>query len=328
MQLIKNPSLPDLHTTRGQNRLARLFILLFVLFVSLTAQQKTLMADEAKHFKYGMNILNGDSTRFDDSKMPVSALNALPAKLASFLPEGNLRVYLEKIFAARFVTILFSALTAFGVFCWSRKLYGPVPAFASLTLYLLDPNIIAHSIFVATDIFVAGMLLFSSYFLWRFAQSKSSRDFLPFALVLGLSQLAKYTAVSFYPLFFLALFLHDLPQLRKQTRDENLDYLKRFFVWFLFAVLIGLLIIHIGFLFNRTFTPFGAYQFRSGLFQSLQAALPILHTVPVPAPYPYLEGFDWILQREATGQGYGNLYLLGVVHPVKGFAGYYLIVLR
>jgi hypothetical protein len=112
---------------RGQNRLAWLIVILFIVFVSVVAQEKSLMADEAKHYKYGMNILNGDSDRFDDSKMPVSALNALPAKLASFLPKGLLKVYLEKIFVARFVTILFSALAACMVFHWSRKLYGFIP---------------------------------------------------------------------------------------------------------------------------------------------------------------------------------------------------------
>ena len=66
----------DTPSPRGQNRLAWLIIILFIAFVSVVAQEKSLMADEAKHYKYGMNILNGDSDRFDDSKMPVSALNA------------------------------------------------------------------------------------------------------------------------------------------------------------------------------------------------------------------------------------------------------------
>ncbi|MCJ7434007.1 MAG: hypothetical protein MUO77_11020, partial [Anaerolineales bacterium] len=130
---------------------------------------------------------------------------------------------------------------------------------------------------------------------------------------------------SLYPLLFLALFIHDFPALRVQDRKANFNYVKRFTVWFLVAILIGLILINIGFLFNRTFTPFGDYEFRSVRFQSLQAALPFLHNVPVPVPYPYLEGFDWIIQREATGFGYGNLYLLGQIHPVKGFAGYYMV---
>ncbi len=293
------------------------------------------MADEAKHFKYGMNILNGNSDRFDDSKMPVSALNALPAKLALFLPDSQLKIYLEKIFVARFVTILFSAFAAYIVFHWSRKLYGFIPALISLTLYVLDPNLIAHSHFVATDIPIIAMMLFSCYWLWRFAKVSRignpardivrSKDFWVFSFVLGLSQLAKYTAVSLYPLLFLALFIHDLPALRVQDRKANFNYAKRFIVWFLVVILIGLVIINIGFLFNRTFTPFGDYEFRSARFQSLQAALPFLRNIPVPVPYPYLEGFDWIIQREATGFGYGNLYLLGQIHPVKGFAGYYMV---
>jgi len=329
------PSFFDTSSPRGQNRLAWLIVIFFIIFVSVVAQEKSLMADEAKHYKYGMNILNGDSDRFDDSKMPVSALNALPAKLASFLPDGQLKVYLEKIFVARFVTILFSAFAACMVFHWSRKLYGFIPALISLTLYVLDPNLIAHSHFVATDIPIIAMILFSCYWLWRFAKVSRignpardivrSKDFWIFAVVLGLSQLAKYTAVSLYPLLFLALFIHDLSTLRVQDRKANFNYAKRFTIWFLVTILIGLVIINIGFLFNRTFTSFGDYEFRSARFQSLQAALPFLHNVPVPVPYPYLEGFDWIIQREATGFGYGNLYLLGQIHPVKGFAGYYMV---
>jgi hypothetical protein len=315
----------DTSSRRGQNRLACWIVILFIIFVSIVAQEKSLMADEAKHYKYGVNILNGDSDRFDDSKMPVSALNALPAKFASFLPDGPLKVYLEKIFVARFVTILFSAFAACMVFHWSRKLYGFIPALISLTLYVLDPNLIAHSEFVATDIPIIAMMLFSCYWLWRFANSRSWKDFWIFSFVLGLSQLAKYTAVSLYPLLFLGLFIHDLPILRIQDRKTNFNYAKRFIVWFLVAILIGLVIINIGFLFNRTFTPFGDNEFRSARFQSLQTALPFLHNVPVPVPYPYLEGFDWIIQREATGFGYGNLYLLGQIHPVKGFAGYYVV---
>jgi 4-amino-4-deoxy-L-arabinose transferase-like glycosyltransferase len=346
----------DTSSPRGQNRLAWLIVILFIAFVSVVAQEKSLMADEAKHFKYGINILNGDSDRFDDSKMPVSALNALPAKLASFLPDSQLKIYFEKIFVARFVTVLFSAFAAYMVFHWSRKLYGFISALVSLTLYVLDPNLIAHSEFVATDIPMVAMMLFSCYWLWRFANSTSdltgfmarqinqgsreseagwsvkpswkpvrSKDFWIFAIVLGLSQLTKYTAVSLYPLSFLALFIHDLPAFRVQDRKANFAYAKRFAVWFLVAIFIGLVIINIGFLFNRTFTTLGDYEFRSARFQSLQATLPFLHNIPVPVPYPYLEGLDWIIQREATGFGYGNLYLLGQIHPVKGFAGYYMI---
>ena len=45
---------------------------------------------------------------------------------------------------------------------------------------------------------------------------------------------------------------------------------------------------------------------------------------PLPLPYPYLEGLDWVVYRERTGEGYGNLYLLGELrHGGEGFMGYY-----
>jgi hypothetical protein len=42
------------------------------------------------------------------------------------------------------------------VFYWSRALHGFLPAVFSLLLYALDPNIIAHSQLVTTDIYAAG----------------------------------------------------------------------------------------------------------------------------------------------------------------------------
>jgi hypothetical protein len=55
-------------------------LLLAVLFALEVAsmQRLTVTYDEWAHLRYGQNILNLDSTRFDDSKMPFSALNALP----------------------------------------------------------------------------------------------------------------------------------------------------------------------------------------------------------------------------------------------------------
>ena len=110
---------------------------------------------------------------------------------------------------ARFVTILFSALLALLVFHWSRSLYGFAGGLATLVLYVFDPNIIAHSQLVTTDIYVTGMITFSCYWLWKYANSGRFRDGLICALVLGFSQLAKYTALVLVPLFLIMLVAHD-----------------------------------------------------------------------------------------------------------------------
>jgi hypothetical protein len=102
-------------------------------------------------------------------------------------------------------------------------------------------------------------------------------------------------------------------------------YLGRLGGYALLATLVCLLVINLGFLFNRSFTAFGEYQFRSDLFQQMQKSAPALAKLPVPVPYPYLEGLDWVVMREQTGFGYGRIYFLGQLSENQGFPGYYLV---
>lgn len=312
---------------KGQNSIALFLLLFFFVFNAFSIQGRAETPDENNHFGYGRNILNGDSTRFDDSKMPFSTWNALPARIAEFVPfpDGLLKSYLPKLITARLMTTLFSLFVAYKIFDWSRELYGFVPALISLGLYVLDPNIIAHSQLVTTDIYAAGMVLFSVYWLWKFANTRKWLDGLFLAFMLGLAQLAKYTAISLYPLFAVTLLVHDWPQLGEAYKRGDwqkiksllLQYAKYGFV----AVIVSVFVINVGFLFNRTFTPLYDYSFRSDVFNSIQSKISFV----VPVPYPYLEGLDWIVQREQTNEGFGNIYLLGKTHFKEGFPGYYFV---
>jgi Dolichyl-phosphate-mannose-protein mannosyltransferase len=316
----------SLESRGGQNLIVIPFILFFFLINVLSVRGKHLTTDEPGHFIYGQRIINGDSTRgIEMSKMPVSAWNALPSKLASYLPENALKGYLKEDIIARLMTTLFSLAVAVLVFHWSRELYGFIPALASLTLYVLDPNIIAHSQLIATDIYAAGAIAFSAYWLWRFARTRRWQDGLCFAVVLGLAQLAKYTSLSLYPLFAIAMLVSDIPVMAEQYRTAgkiNIFFeVGRYIKYIVVVASIGILVINIGFLFNRTFRPLKDYDFQSKLFKSIQAKIDFI----VPTPYPYLSGFDWILYDEETSFDYGNLYLLGQTHSVDGFKGYYFI---
>ena len=301
----------------------------FVALGVLSVKGRTVTADEAWHYRYGMNLLNGNTDRFDDSKMPVTALNASPRKLASHLPEGALSYSLSEFLTARSVSILLSAMIGLLVFHWSRSLYGFIPALFSLTLYVFDPNIIAHSQLATTDMYAWGTITLGFYCLWRFAHSRTWAWGLLCAATLGLSQVAKYTALALFPLFLLALVIFDAPAFLLAWRERRWQaggqFAGRFLVYSLIAIVVSLAIINISFLFNRTFTRLGEYNFRSNLFQDMQTALPMLSSVPLPAPYPYIEGLDWVIERERTGNGYGRIYLLGVLHDPSGggFPGYY-----
>ena len=309
---------------RNQNILAFLILLVFFIFSAFSVRGRDKTIDEPRHYKYGMNILNGDSTRFDDSKMPVSAWNALPAKIGEFLGDGFLKTALSSYWVARLMTTVFSAVTGFVVFLWARKLYGFIPALFSLGLFVLDPNMIAHSQLVTTDAYAMGMILISCYWLWKFAESRRWQDGLIFSVMLGLAQLTKYTALALYPLAVIALLVHDWSFLAKRYHAEGWRGIGqeafRVLKYMLVALLVSIVIINIGFLFNRTFQAFSKYEFRSDVFYGLQQKISFI----VPTPYPYLEGLDWVVQRERTGIGYGLIYLFGTLQD-QGFPGYYII---
>ena len=83
--------------------------------------------------------------RHDNSKMPFSALNALPRKLAAAArpglaaaPPGDGRV--RPVRDGRLRAVLLAWL----VFRWARELYGPAAGLLALTLFVFDPNILAH----------------------------------------------------------------------------------------------------------------------------------------------------------------------------------------
>lgn len=314
---------------RRETILVAVLLLSLLLLLATAVQRKTLTYDEADHYNYGYQILSLDASRNgDDSKMPISALNALPGKLAEWLPPGPLQASLAAVTTGRYATILFALLTALVVYRWTRALYGVPPALFVLFLYILEPNLLAHSQFVTTDLYAAGTILFALYALWRYRRQRSWANAMLFAVLLGVAQLAKYTAIFLYPLAALLLLASDLPTLRGYLADRDrpalLRYGRQVLLLAVLVVLVSLLVINIGFLFDRTFTPLGDYQFQSDLFQDIQQA-PVLSRLPVSLPYPYLEGLDLVRFRERSGFGFGRLYLLGELRSEQAFPGYYLV---
>jgi hypothetical protein len=308
-----------------------LFLLFFVVLGAASMVGRSLTYDEPGHFQYGLNILNGDPSRFDDSKMPFSALNAIPRKVASYLPPGNVvKTWLQKYQAARLATLFFSAVIALFCYFWSRKLYGIIPALVTLFLYVFDPNIIAHSQLITTDVYAMGTTTLVFFFLWRFAHRRSWSNGIAFSIALGLSFIAKYSTIVLLPLSVISIILYDFPVLRNnfQRKDANaiVKAVYHYALYVVIACFISILIINMAFIFNRPFTLFGDYNFRSVLFQTLQTRYPIFKNIPVPTPYPYLEGLDWVIQNERTGASYGSIYMLGVAKPLgQSFPGYYFV---
>ncbi len=97
------------------------------------------------------------------------------------------------LYRARFMNVLLGAVLGIIVFGWARELFGLWPAVAALALYCTEPNILAHSGAVTSDLGFACFFTGTLYFLWRASRSGTVANWLFFIVCFVLALLAKYT---------------------------------------------------------------------------------------------------------------------------------------
>jgi hypothetical protein len=314
------PQQPVPSRTAGRPRaLVAILLILHAVVALLSTRPQSLTYDEYGHYLYGEQILSLNSDRFENSKMPFSAMNALVVRLARTVAPDAMAAAWQPERVGRIATILFSVAIGYVVYRWAAEAYGPTSGIAALLLYALEPNILAHAGLMTTDIFIAGMSALSVVAFWGFLRRPSLRTALLASLLLGLSQIAKYTGVLLYPLLVLLAIGYGVGRRRRVgSPRQAVGYALLFLV-------ISLAVINLGFLFNRTFTPLGEFTFRSDFFLGIQSRLSFARGLPVPLPYPYLEGLDLTVRADQTGESYGSVYLLGQTRKPDGFAGYFLV---
>ena len=314
-------------SSKGQT--VYIIVTLVIIFTlnATSIPRKSLTHDEPAHFEYGLKVMLGDSNRFDDSKMPFSVFNALAAAHDLDVDAPFLNMKFKNLQRARLVTSFFSLLLALLIYHWARRLYGVYAAMLSVLTYAFAPNVLAHSRLVTSDLYAALMTTVTLYTFWRFMKEGGWKWATAAAASLGAAQVAKYPCVLLCPILLLILLIRFGPHLKKAFHDRDRGklkgYSKRFLVFVCQIVVVGLVVINIGFLFNRSFTRLRDYEFKSNFFQSLQQSG--LGSLPVPVPYPYLEGLDWVRDIERRGGTSGNLYLLGERRQNQNFPSYYFV---
>lgn len=219
--------------------LALMMVAFFALSILISYQESTTM-DEKAHIPAGYSYVKYQDMRINPEHPPMlkdfAGLALLPMNPSmpktdplwesgdwldhSKFPEGPARTwglaqweFGDKIlhlngndanlvtFWARFPFILVSLLLGFFIFRWTKELAGTVAGLFAAMLYFFDPNIIAHSHYVTTDIGIAAFLFFSFYFFVRFLRDPSRKNIFWSGLFLGLAQLAKFSAVLLFPIF-------------------------------------------------------------------------------------------------------------------------------
>jgi hypothetical protein len=114
----------------------------------------------------------------------------------------------EILFWARLPVLVLSLILGFSLFCWGRAMFGISAGLLALALYVLDPNIVAHSCLVTPDLGVTLFMFLSVYALWCYARKPHPLRIVWLGLAGGAAFASKLTAFWLVPGFgLLALFL-------------------------------------------------------------------------------------------------------------------------
>jgi len=293
-------------------------------------------ADESVHVYYAMQILKGNADRSQDiyfnSKMPVSLLNAIPRLINERLREKGkypgLADRLDDFRAARYTTVFAALVLCLLVYRYAEALYGRLAGLFAQLLFIIAPNITAHSTLATSDLYFGLAVIWFLYAFRLFLLQPSFRNALWTSVSLTFAQLTKAFALYLYLVLGIFLLAHWWYSRRHPGCCDRIP-LRKIGLLLGLHVLVFVAALNLSFRFDRTFTPLAGYHFQSPPFRSVQRLM-LVRDLPLPLPYPYLQGLDMLCDRNATQKTHGNIALLGRVRGPQlersdGFALYYLV---
>ena len=125
-----------------------------------------------------------------------------------FVWQANADQALRLFWVARLPNIALALLLGAALFRWTSELSNQVAGLLALTLYVLDPGIVAHAGLSTNDLGVAAMLFFAVWAWWKWLEQPSvSRLFLA-GLLAGAACTSKYSGLIVGPIFFLLALAH------------------------------------------------------------------------------------------------------------------------
>ena len=292
--------------------------------------------DEANYYNYGVDILKGypqketvNGIPVYNSQMPIIAINALSRAVQQVFDPSlkhNFQQTATDVVLGRILSIVCALFLAWLVLLWSTKLYGIKAGIFSLLLYVLCPNILAHSQMVSTDVYSFLLCTATFYNAWQYGKTGAAKHLLLIALMLGLGQISKQSLLLLYPVVFIFLWVR-LYLLKMPWTKIMMAFIKHLLI----IGAISLFIINAGFLFYKTGKPLNQYHFVSAKFKGLQQQFSFIGAVPLPLTEPYLAGFDYVAFNTETPPGidgvssYGAASFLGKPFTGKRIWYYYYI---
>lgn len=237
---------------------------------------------------------------------------------------------------SRLPNLLLSALLAGLVVLWARQMHGAWAGLLALLLCCFDPNIIAHSSVVTTDLGGALFIFLSVYLLWRFCRRPSQRRLLWVGAAFGLAQASKFSALFLGPVFLALLVIWAFGEQRPfegfsfpgLARFQGKPRLQRAYlvlglcfailvigsvvVWAVYGFQVGTLLPH------EESHPLLDRMLRLSNSSLKRVVYAVAESFPVPAPV-YFADLAWLRQYARAGH---PSFLLGA-RGVSGWWSYF-----
>jgi 4-amino-4-deoxy-L-arabinose transferase-like glycosyltransferase len=195
-----------------------IFCLQGLLFIRANSQT----FDEATHLVAGYSYLVTGDFRLDSEHPPlVKQLQALPLFVGYELPfntdaeywrqRGDYLLGYDFLYGApipadrllglsRLINLSIGCILIVVVGWWTYRLWGAAAALAAMSLACFDPNLVAHSSLVTTDVGVTLFTLLSVYLLWEYLRRPRWWLLAATGISAGLALVTKFSALLLLPL--------------------------------------------------------------------------------------------------------------------------------
>ena len=233
---------------------------------------------------------------------------------------------------ARWACIPFSILGALVCARWAGRLYGGWAGIGAAGLWCFSPTILGHGQLITPDVGAAAVGLAASYAYWRFMTRPTPKQAIVAGVALGAAWLTKATLLIFGIVWLVLWCLDRLILRRRAQRPPRFGELVPVF-------LIAILVVHLGYGFEGSFTKLGDIDFISRLGVARDGTPRFsghwTGEIPIPLPENYVRGIDrqkadfeagWesYLRGEWRKGGWWHYYLYGLA--VKMPAGLFVLL--
>lgn len=205
--------------------------------------------------------------------------------------------------AGRAMAMILGVALAVVVFLWSNDLYGPRAGLLAMFLVAASPNILAHAALATVDVGFTLFFVLTCYLMWRYFKSHRKITLLGAGISFGAAQLSKYSGLLLAPILLAslsAIYLHGLLMSKAYPSSNAFHSLKKTLLAGFALFMVGLVVINIGYLGQRTFEPLPANCRSSSLLAQLSKGLP--ESWPIPLPADYVIGLDAQLADAEQGE--------------------------